>query len=463
MRKFILASCMAGLVFYTPAHAQDWDWSGPYFGIHAGGTDGVKASAWADARVEETRIIEEIPPELITPGFCETAGGTPLPGLADEASCASPPHEWQEISGTCFDSENNPVEQYANEDACNGATTEDQQLNEWIPGTPGYCWNEASKSIIPGLDTEEKCDRNPNGTWFDGTADVCMGPGGELSFDSESECLAAGFQPGQQYSWVDGSLQCINTLTQQLVPGVTSEQQCEGSQVWHDPVYSDLIPGFDSTLSAMQSAMRAASRSTSMLAGAQAGYNWQRGNFVFGIEGDFSGISNRTDPVRAKAFASLAGEEMFGTWLKTEVKGTASLDWLATLRGRAGMVVRRNFLPFVTGGVAFGKVGIDGKARFSGAYGLGGTTEPFSHTVSLNDSGILTGYTVGAGLDYRLSSKVFLNFTYLYVDLGKLSSSASYSGSRSDPAGNSSIVTGAGGIDVDARFNVLKFGINMQF
>src|SRR5690606_16026982 len=109
----------------------------------------------------------------------------------------------------------------------------------------------------------------------------------------------------------------------------------------------------------------------------QAGYNWQRGNFVFGFEGDFAGVADNADPVHAKAYASLAGNEGFGTALKTEVHGAANLEWVTTLRGRAGFVVGRNFLPFVTGGAAFGRVELTGKARFSGQYGLGGTIEPF--------------------------------------------------------------------------------------
>src|SRR5690606_20010001 len=123
------------------------------------------------------------------------------------------------------------------------------------------------------------------------------------------------------------------------------------------------------------------------------------------------------------------------------VHGSAKLHWLSTLRARAG-VAMGDFLPFVTAGAAFGRVSVDGKAKFSGEDGVGGGTEPCHSVVSLGRSKTMVGYTVGAGLDYRLSDRTFLNLTYLYVNLGKLSTSASYSGTRSDGEGNTSSVSG---------------------
>src|SRR5262245_53955253 len=72
------------------------------------------------------------------------------------------------------------------------------------------------------------------------------------------------------------------------------------------------------------------------MAGGQLGYNWQFGQFVYGVEGD-------------------------GDW--TDLRGTdcgvASCrirnDFLATGRGRLGFAADR-WLPYVTGGVAVGNI-----------------------------------------------------------------------------------------------------------
>src|SRR5690606_9214241 len=76
-----------------------------------------------------------------------------------------------------------------------------------------------------------------------------------------------------------------------------------------------------------------------VIGGAQLGYNFQAGNFVFGIEADISGTGIKgtvTDPD--------AGYRV-----------TSRLDWLATVRGRVGMAFDRVFL-YGTGGLAVGRV-----------------------------------------------------------------------------------------------------------
>jgi hypothetical protein len=71
------------------------------------------------------------------------------------------------------------------------------------------------------------------------------------------------------------------------------------------------------------------------LAGVQAGYNWQSGNAVYGVEADW-------------AWTGFDEE-----WLHYDgddyVK--AQMDWLATLRGRLGLAAG-NALGYVTGGLA---------------------------------------------------------------------------------------------------------------
>jgi outer membrane immunogenic protein len=74
------------------------------------------------------------------------------------------------------------------------------------------------------------------------------------------------------------------------------------------------------------------------LVGGTIGYNYQAGQAVFGVEGDID-------------WADINGSTTSGcpTTCKT------SDSWLSTVRGRLGYAADR-FMPFVTGGVAFGDI-----------------------------------------------------------------------------------------------------------
>jgi outer membrane immunogenic protein len=116
--------------------------------------------------------------------------------------------------------------------------------------------------------------------------------------------------------------------------------------------------------------------------GGTVGYNLQTGSWVWGLEGDL-------DYSAAKGSAACGG----GTC-------ETAMTWLGTARGRLGYGGWSNWLPYVTGGLAFGGV----KATNS-AVGSTSTTR--------------LGWTIGAGLEYALFSNWSVKAEYLYVDLGK--------------------------------------------
>jgi len=112
-------------------------------------------------------------------------------------------------------------------------------------------------------------------------------------------------------------------------------------------------------------------------AGGTAGYNYQVGQAVFGLEGDISWSDIR------------------GTTLGCcETKNT----WLSTVRGRLGYAFDR-FMPYVTGGAAFGEV----QANVPGFPGASDTR---------------TGWTLGGGVEYAITNNLSAKAEYLYVDLG---------------------------------------------
>jgi outer membrane immunogenic protein len=121
------------------------------------------------------------------------------------------------------------------------------------------------------------------------------------------------------------------------------------------------------------------------LAGGTLGYNWQMGQGVFGLEGDFdwSNIGGSTGCVSTSC----------------EVRS----HWLSTVRGRFGYAFDR-FMPYVTGGVAFGEVAT--------------TVVGFTSTTSTK-----AGWTVGAGVEGSIAGPWTAKVEYLYVDLGGSSNS----------------------------------------
>jgi outer membrane immunogenic protein len=144
-----------------------------------------------------------------------------------------------------------------------------------------------------------------------------------------------------------------------------------------------------------------------------AGYNWQMGQAVFGLEGDVDWSSIKgTGPATCLA----AG---------CETKN----NWLGTFRGRVGYAFDR-VLPYVTGGLAVGDI----KANSA----LGSASETRA------------GWTAGAGIEAAITGPLTAKIEYLYADLGKTSC----------PTG---VCGGAAATDVSYRANILRAGLNYHF
>jgi outer membrane immunogenic protein len=122
--------------------------------------------------------------------------------------------------------------------------------------------------------------------------------------------------------------------------------------------------------------------------GGQVGYNFSADRFVFGVEGDFQGTSFSEQ-------TSIDDDHLAeGAW-----------NWFATIRGRAGVTVG-DTLFYGTGGVAFINAdfcGADGECITDGDEDL-----DFTKT--------LTGYTVGAGAEMKLTDRISVKGEYLFVD-----------------------------------------------
>jgi len=139
--------------------------------------------------------------------------------------------------------------------------------------------------------------------------------------------------------------------------------------------------------------------------GVQGGYNWQfYNNWLFGLEGDFKGdfngqATNLTAPVNP-AFNAIP----FNSFAVRN-------RWDASVRGRLGYAWN-NWLLYATGGIAFTDVQVTDNFQATVAGGL-----PFPGGQG-SATKILSGPTVGGGVEYAWTNNVSLGGEYRYTDYG---------------------------------------------
>ncbi|WP_134496326.1 outer membrane protein [Microvirga pakistanensis] len=123
------------------------------------------------------------------------------------------------------------------------------------------------------------------------------------------------------------------------------------------------------------------------LAGVHAGYNYQIGSFVVGLEGDIEGVFGDDDDDFDGVFEDDAGNPIV-----VSIPGT-SIDWQGSIRARAGFAFDRALI-YATGGFAFAGL----------SDGIGDA-----------DDDTLTGWTLGAGLEYAFTNNLTTRLEYRYT------------------------------------------------
>jgi outer membrane immunogenic protein len=183
---------------------------------------------------------------------------------------------------------------------------------------------------------------------------------------------------------------------------------------------------------------------SSWLGGAVAGYNWQRGSFVFGFEGDISWAHLKSDT--SGTFSS----PFTTTFVYPSGTVSANIDWYGTARARLGWA-NGSFLVYGTGGLAYGNVGV------TSTYDLGtaGQTSGIAPLTS-QTSGVRTGWVAGVGVDHLLTPNLVLNFEYQYVDLGTVNLAAVSAPSPLQRLSSPSA-------SAQARFQTVTIGLSYKF
>jgi outer membrane immunogenic protein len=171
------------------------------------------------------------------------------------------------------------------------------------------------------------------------------------------------------------------------------------------------------------------------LAGVQGGFNYQMGHFVVGIEADAS-------------WSDIDGSSSEDGFIGVPVVYNSDLDleWLATVRLRAGFAVDRALI-YGTGGVAFAQMNYDYDIT------TGGGLELISGSIDEN----MTGWTIGGGVEYAATQNFTVKLEYLYTDLGDFDDSTVI---VADP---NNIPDGTYSIDGDVAFHTVKLGVNYKF
>src|SRR5262245_33677300 len=149
---------------------------------------------------------------------------------------------------------------------------------------------------------------------------------------------------------------------------------------------------------------------TEFIGGVQAGYNFQAGHLLFGIEGDFDGAT----------FAHPA--------LPTPILGTVRQNWVGTLAGRFGLVEDKWLL----------------YAKLGGGWVHSNATLNFP-SVTWQGSSTSSGWLAGAGVEYGFKPNWTLKLEYNYIGLGSWASSTIPS------------------IQLNRDLQMVKFGVNYKF
>ena len=139
--------------------------------------------------------------------------------------------------------------------------------------------------------------------------------------------------------------------------------------------------------------------------GGQAGYNWQYGSIVGGLEVDFSGADLRHSQ-------SITGTAVIGGALISEtVTVSSKVDYFGSARARAGFLLTPDWLFYGTAGFGWAHDSATGSATLT----INGTVaDAFSNTF-FNDH---FGWTAGGGAEYRLWQNLLLRAEYLHYGFG---------------------------------------------
>jgi outer membrane immunogenic protein len=164
------------------------------------------------------------------------------------------------------------------------------------------------------------------------------------------------------------------------------------------------------------------------IAGGEAGFNYQFTNLVIGFEGDFDWAANSNNSGAAVIIPGV------GTF-----QVTSNNRWIATVAGRFGLAYDRWFF--------YGK----GGGGWVGSSGFTVTNLTTGASISGNNNNTLSGWLVGAGIEWAFASNWSGKIEYDFLQLNSQTFSAV------------PLIPGDGFNTGRPNIQMVKFGINYRF
>jgi iron complex outermembrane recepter protein len=163
-----------------------------------------------------------------------------------------------------------------------------------------------------------------------------------------------------------------------------------------------------------------------VIAGFQGGYNWMASNrLVAGIEADIQLSTQNTTPTFICPGAICSPTIGDPGSVSAALDRAQKLDWFGTVRGRLGATVTPQTMAYLTGGLAVAEIKTAG--TISGVMpGVDDNGNPIVTPIGIgfNDRRTKAGWAAGGGFETHLSGNLTGKVEYLYLDFGRVSTSA---------------------------------------
>lgn len=203
---------------------------------------------------------------------------------------------------------------------------------------------------------------------------------------------------------------------------------------------------------------------STLIGGVQAGYNWQFGASLAGIEADLQGLGrgdtgNLTTKVGPFPFFGAAEV------VNTTINSAERVDYLGTLRGQLGYLATPALLLYGTGGLAYGHVHASTSISQSNNDCVQFPAQCIQTTAatagSLSET--RTGWTAGGGVEWMFGQNWTAKLEYLHYDLGAVTFGAgalAYANGSFAGLGGPAVSTALS----TTRFsgNIIRIGLNYK-
>lgn len=176
-----------------------------------------------------------------------------------------------------------------------------------------------------------------------------------------------------------------------------------------------------------------------MFGGVQAGYNWQSGNWIYGLETDL-----QVSDIKQRLGGTLNYIDDDGDRVHDKWNNSVKVRWFGSTRLKVGHLVSDRTLLYGTAGLAYG--------QYRASIHVDDLIDP-DDSVSYKKTRTRVGYTLGAGLEHAIDKKWSVKGEYLYTDLGRSTILRNHS----------SFLNETFKISTKMRFHTVRVGVNYRF